>query len=459
MPKTYTKFVCQQCGGQYPTGYGRCPSCGAWRSLVETLDRPASARSGFPRVLSGAAVPVPLSQVESVAHRRLQVPLEEFNRVLGGGIVPGSLVLLGGDPGIGKSTLLLQVSNLIAENCGSVLYATGEESAEQVKLRADRIGKIAPDLLILAETDVDAIAAVAEQIKPALLVVDSIQTMQTADLDSPSGSVGQVREATARLARLAKHQGIATFLVGHVTKEGSLAGPKALEHMVDTVLYLEGDRFHAYRLLRSVKNRFGATNEVGVFDMQDAGMSEVENPSAVFLSERESQTAGSVVAITMEGSRPLLVEMQALVTPTHFGLPRRTANGLDLNRLILLTAVLTKRAGLHLSTHDVYVNVVGGMRLNEPASDLAAVLAIGSSITDIAIGDFAVIGEVGLGGEVRSVSQIRQRVSEARKLGFGRCIVPERNLRELSGNSEIIGVASVSEALVAAGCREPLITS
>jgi DNA repair protein RadA/Sms len=453
MPKTHTKFVCQQCGGQYPTGYGRCPGCGSWNSLVETIDRPAAARTGFPRVAASSAAPVPLAEVESIAYRRLQLPLEEFNRVLGGGIVPGSLVLLGGDPGIGKSTLLLQVSNLVATHCGPVLYATGEESAEQVKLRAERLSAISPDLYILSETDVDAILGFAAELNPALLVVDSIQTMQTSDLESPSGSVGQVRESTARLTRLAKLQGIATFLVGHVTKEGNLAGPKVLEHMVDTVLYLEGDRFHAYRLLRGVKNRFGPTHEVGVFDMQDSGLSEVTNPSAAFLSERESRSAGSVVAVTLEGSRPLLVEMQALVTPTHFGLPRRTANGMDMNRLVLLTAVLSKRAGLSLGTQDVYVNVVGGMRLSEPASDLAACLAIASSLSDTPISETAVIGEVGLGGEVRSVNQIRQRVNEAHKLGFERCIVPERNLRDLKGvGGQVIGVGSVLDALEATGC-------
>jgi DNA repair protein RadA/Sms len=396
---------------------------------------------------------VPLAEVESIAYRRLQLPLEEFNRVLGGGIVPGSLVLLGGDPGIGKSTLLLQVSNLVATHCGPVLYATGEESAEQVKLRAERLTAISPDLYIVSETDVDAILGFAGELNPALLVVDSIQTMQTADLESPSGSVGQVRESTARLTRLAKLQGVATFLVGHVTKEGNLAGPKVLEHMVDTVLYLEGDRFHAYRLLRGVKNRFGPTHEVGVFDMQESGLSEVSNPSAAFLSEREARSAGSVVAVTLEGSRPLLVELQALVTPTHFGLPRRTANGMDMNRLVLLTAVLSKRAGLSLGTQDVYVNVVGGMRLSEPASDLAACLAIASSLSDTPISDTAVIGEVGLGGEVRSVNQIRQRVSEAQKLGFERCIVPERNLRDLKGvGGQVVGVASVLDALEATGC-------
>lgn len=457
MPKTHTTFVCQQCGGQYPTGYGRCPSCGTWHSLVETIDRPTEARSGFPRALTSSGTrPVPLTDVESVAYRRLRLPLEEFNRVLGGGVVPGSLILLGGDPGIGKSTLLLQVSNLAAKHCGPVLYATGEESVEQVKLRADRLGEISPRLSIVAETDVDVICTHAEQMRPALLVVDSIQTMQTGDLDSPSGSVGQVREATARLTRMAKLEGIGTFLVGHVTKEGNLAGPKALEHIVDTVLYLEGDAFHAYRLLRTAKNRFGATHEVGVFDMKDSGLDEVPNPSAAFLSEREWDAAGSVVTVTLEGSRPILVEMQSLVTPTHFGLPRRTANGLDMNRLILLTAVLSKRAGLSLATQDVYVNVVGGMRLTEPATDLAAALAIASSLNEVPIGQSVVIGEVGLGGEIRSVNRIRQRVAEAQKLGFSRCIIPQRNLREIpdADPSIAIGVSTLQEALAVTGCQK-----
>jgi DNA repair protein RadA/Sms len=434
--------------------YGRCPGCSAWNSLVETIDRPATSTNGSRRVDLTLNAPLPLSAVESVAYRRLRLPLDEFNRVLGGGIVPGSLVLLGGEPGIGKSTLLLQASNLAAQSCGLVLYATGEESAEQVKLRADRLGSICDNLYIMAETDVDVIAEQALRLRPALLVVDSIQTMQSSDLDSAAGSVGQVRECTARLTRLAKGEGIATFLVGHVTKEGSIAGPKVLEHMVDTVLYLEGDQFHAYRLLRSVKNRFGATHEVGVFDMQESGLTEVANPSAVFLSERETHTSGSVVAVTLEGSRPLLIELQALVTPTHFGLPRRTTTGFDMNRLILLTAVLTKRAGLALGSQDVYVNVVGGMRLTEPASDLAASLAIASSLTDAPVADVAAIGEVGLGGEVRSVNQIRQRIGEARKLGFERCIVPHRNLRDLdaTGDGGLVGVKTVREALEALGC-------
>jgi DNA repair protein RadA/Sms len=455
MPKAHTKYVCQQCGGQYPSAYGRCPSCGAWNSLVETLDRPEAHQRRVAGVPNGSAPPMPLAHVESVAHKRLQLPLEEINRVLGGGVVPGSLVLLGGEPGIGKSTLLLQVSNLAAQHFGTVLYATGEESPEQVKLRADRLGSIAAELHILAETDIDIIIGHASQMHPALLIVDSIQTMQTSDLESAAGSVGQVRESTSRLAKLAKREGVATFLVGHVTKEGNIAGPKVLEHMVDTVLYLEGDRFHAYRLLRSVKNRFGATHEVGVFDMQDNGMAEVSNPSAAFLAEREANSAGSVVAVTLEGTRPLLVELQALVTPTHFGLPRRTANGIDMNRLILLTAVLSRRAGLPLATQDVYVNVAGGMRLTETSWDLAAALAIASSFTDTPLNETAVIGEVGLGGEVRSVNQIRRRVGEALKLGFERCIVPRRSLTELRGEEgdSIIGVGTLQEALSVTGCR------
>ncbi len=453
MPKVHTKYVCQQCGGQYPSEYGKCPGCGTWSSLVETIDRPATNRVESLRGVSLTA-PLRLGAVENVSYSRMKLPLEEFNRALGGGIVPGSVVLLGGEPGIGKSTLLLQVSNLAASVVGSVLYVTGEESPEQVRVRADRIGRVSDELFILAETDVDSITEHALRMRPALLVVDSIQTMQSTDLDSAAGSVGQVRESTARLTRMAKSNGIATFLVGHVTKEGSIAGPKVLEHMVDTVLYLEGDQFHAYRLLRVVKNRFGATNEVGVFDMREEGLIEVENPSAAFLSERDMGASGSAVAVTLEGSRPLLVELQALVTPTHFGLPRRTTTGIDLNRLTLLTAVLSKRAGLSLGSQDVYVNVVGGMRLTEPASDLPACLAIASSLRDEPMSNVAAVGEIGLGGEVRSVSRIRQRVAEARKLGFSRCIVPARNVRDLEGmrDHEIVGVSHLYDALDVVGC-------
>jgi DNA repair protein RadA/Sms len=456
MPKSYSTYVCQQCEGQYPTGYGRCPGCGSWNSLVETIDRPKTSRSSYPRIAiaDDAPVPEPLASIESIQHQRLQLPIEELNRVLGGGIVPGSVVLVGGEPGIGKSTLLLQISNLVAGDYGPVLYATGEESAAQVKIRADRLGDISTNLLILAETDIDLIATHVQRVHPVLCVIDSIQTMHTSDLDSPAGSVGQVRESASRVTRLSKSEGVATFLVGHVTKDGALAGPKVLEHMVDTVLYLEGDQFHAYRLLRDVKNRFGPANEVGVFDMQASGLVEVSNPSSVFLSEREAQSSGSVVTVTFEGSRPLLVEMQALVSLTHFGLPRRTANGIDLNRLLLLTAVLSKRAGLALGNQDVYVNVVGGIRLNEPAVDLATALAVASGLTDTVIEDMAVIGEVGLGGEIRSVNHIQRRVTEAKKLGFTRSLIPQRNVAELDKAQlqGVIGVTALREAMTVVGC-------
>jgi DNA repair protein RadA/Sms len=448
MPRTQTRYICQQCGSQYPQAYGRCPGCGSWNSLVETLiNTGPGTKSGAPHYAAPAIQQ--LTQVESSQQRRIRVPLEEFNRVLGGGIVPGSLVLIGGDPGIGKSTLLLQVSEHIAAIAGDVLYATGEESAEQVKLRADRLGAVPTGLFILPETHIDAIVTAAATLRPQLLVIDSIQTMECMDLASPAGSVGQIRECTSRLLRLAKGEGIATIIVGHVTKEGSIAGPKVLEHMVDTVLYLEGDRFHAYRLLRSVKNRFGATNEIGVFDMQDGGLVEVTNPSAFFLANNDRKTSGSAIAVTLEGTRPLLVELQALCTPTHFGLPRRTANGIDLNRLLMLTAVLSKRTGLRLANQDIYVNVAGGLKLVEPAADLATVAAIASSVHDTPLPEVVVCGEVGLGGEVRPVQQMQRRLLEAKKLGFTHAIVAQRNARELDNTSDIRveAVNTVEEAL------------
>jgi DNA repair protein RadA/Sms len=451
MAKRRTSYVCQQCASQFPMQYGRCPSCNAWNSLVETIqDAPAtaSAQSARPGL---AARPVRLARIATDNWARMRVPIGELDRVLGGGIVPGSLILIGGDPGIGKSTLLLQLCTQLAAN-QRVLYVTGEESAEQVKLRADRLGVVPDELYLLAEVDIDTILSTMHELQPSLMVVDSIQTMQVGDIESAAGSVSQVRESTVRLMHAAKSSQIPVVIVGHVTKEGAIAGPRVLEHIVDTVLYLEGERFHAYRLLRSVKNRFGSTNEVGVFEMRDDGMVEVNNPSAVFLAERGEQSPGSAVVATLEGTRPLLAEIQALVSATTFSLPRRTCTGLDLNRLHLLLAVLGKRAGLPLHTYDVYCNVVGGLRLGEPAADLPLALSIVSSFGDTMVPEEMVaFGELGLSGEVRGVSRAADRLTEAAKLGFTKCMMPTTNQKALRGKLptgiEVIGVSSLRDAL------------
>jgi DNA repair protein RadA/Sms len=418
---------------------------------VETVQEvtPAAVAVG-PRA-GAVARPVRLREVATNDWARLRVPIGELDRVLGGGIVPGSLVLIGGDPGIGKSTLLLQLSMLLAGQ-GRVLYVSGEESAEQVKLRADRLGAVPEGLFLLAEVEIEAILAAMREVHPALMVVDSIQTMQVGEIESAAGSVSQVRESTVRLMHAAKASGVPVVIVGHVTKEGAIAGPRVLEHIVDTVLYLEGDRFHTFRVLRSVKNRFGSTNEVGVFEMRDDGLAEVANPSAVFLAERGEPNPGSAVAATLEGTRPLLAEIQALVSATTFSLPRRTCTGMDLNRLHLLLAVLTKRAGLPLHTCDVYCSVVGGLRLGEPAADLPTALAIVSSFADTVVpGDLVAFGELGLSGEVRAIGRAAERVAEAAKLGFARCMLPAANARGLRGKApagmEIVGVATLQEAL------------
>ncbi|HVC82683.1 MAG TPA: DNA repair protein RadA [Chloroflexota bacterium] len=452
MAKRRTSFVCQQCASQYPTQYGRCPGCGAWNSLVETIQEagPPSSPTQMARSI-GAARPTRLREVSSDNWARRRIPIVELDRVLGGGLVPGSLVLIGGDPGIGKSTLLLQLCLQLSQEL-TVLYVTGEESAEQVKLRADRLGSVPPELYLLAEVDIDTILSSMLDIRPALMVVDSIQTMQVTDIESAAGSVSQVRESTARLMHAAKTSHVPIVIVGHVTKEGAIAGPRVLEHIVDTVLYLEGDSFHAYRLLRSVKNRFGSTNEVGVFEMRDDGMVEVPNPSAAFLAERGTSHPGSAVAATLEGTRPLLAEIQALVSATTFSLPRRTCAGMDLNRLHLLLAILSKRAGLPLHTFDVYCNVVGGLRLGEPAADLPTALAIVSSLTDTVVPpDMLAFGELGLSGEVRAVSRAADRVSEAGKLGFTRVMLPATNARALRGKvpsgMQLDGVGTIQEAM------------
>jgi DNA repair protein RadA/Sms len=384
---------------------------------------------------------------------RMRLPIAEFDRVLGGGIVPGSIILLGGDPGIGKSTLLLQACGLIAQGVGRVLYVSGEESARQIKIRAERMNLNADELFLLTETNLGDIFEHVAQVDPAVLVIDSIQTVYTEESESSPGSVSQVRECASRLQQLAKSTGMSVFLVGHVTKDGTIAGPRVLEHIVDTVLYLEGDPFQAYRLLRSVKNRFGATNEVGVFEMSGAGMLEVPNPSEAFLAERVLNAPGTTVAITMEGTRPLLVEMQALTSPSSLGNPRRTPNGVDINRLLLITAVLNKRVGLKLYEHDIFVNVVGGMKIDEPASDLSMALAMASSYFDTPVPpELAVVGEIGLSGELRAVSQLPARLSEAAKLGFTRVLLPRlrRKLPDLPPGLKLLEARNIGEALALA---------
>ncbi|HEX5164864.1 MAG TPA: DNA repair protein RadA [Thermomicrobiales bacterium] len=425
MAKTRTKYVCQQCGLESPAYYGRCPDCGAWGSLVETIEpkaAPAPRRGGR---IAGVAKPEPLSSIKSADITRRPVPIQEFSRVLGGGVVPGSLVLVGGDPGIGKSTLLLQAAAGLAGETEPVLYVTAEESAQQVKMRADRLSVALDGLYVLPETNIDTVLASAEELRPSTIVIDSIQTVYTDEITSAAGSVSQVRECTARLMAFAKPRDVAIFIVGHVTKEGAIAGPRVLEHMVDAVLYLEGERFHQYRILRGVKNRFGSTDEVGVFEMVEAGMREVRNPSEAFLQERAGNAAGSTVTVTMEGTRPILVEVQGLTSTSAYGTARRTANGFDLNRLQMLIAVLTKRVGIGLADQDIYVNVVGGLRLSEPAVDLGVALAVASSFRETRVSSHLVaLGEVGLSGELRSVGQLERRLQEAASLGFKQALVP-----------------------------------
>jgi DNA repair protein RadA/Sms len=451
LAKAQTRYVCQQCGSAQAKWMGRCPDCGEWNTMVETIveSRPSGAKK---LALTSTAQNQPqlLRDVVADGFERVSLAIGEFDRVLGGGLVPGSLVLIGGDPGIGKSTLLLQASAALAMAGGPVLYVSGEESAQQIKLRAKRLGLAGDGLYLLTETNVDAILGHIEKLNPRLVVIDSIQTVYLDELSSAAGSVSQVRESAAQLMQAAKGRGIPVFLIGHVTKAGAIAGPRVLEHIVDTVLYLEGDRFHAYRLLRCVKNRFGASNEVGVFEMRDVGMTEVANPSEAFLAERLLNAAGSAIAVTLEGTRPLLVEIQALSSTTSFGNPRRTANGVDFNRLLLLTAVLSKRVGVRLSDQDVFVNVVGGLRVGEPAADLAVACAIVSSFRDVPVaGDLAIIGEVGLSGELRAVSQLETRLKEATKLGFNRCLVPQsRQLDKMNlPGVEILGARSLAQTL------------
>jgi DNA repair protein RadA/Sms len=443
-------FCCQNCGYQSPKWLGKCPDCGKWHTLVEEI-YPSKAAGGFSgKNVLGRSVPIPIDEVETKNEERLRTGIKEFDRVLGGGIVSGTLVLIGGDPGIGKSTLMLQVLSRLAEKEKKVLYVSGEESIRQIRLRSQRLGRAVSTLFVLSEIDVEVIRSHAASMQPDLVVIDSIQTMFNADLTSAPGSVSQVRESTVNLMLMAKKTGIPFFLVGHVTKDGAIAGPRLLEHMVDTVLYFEGDRNHVYRILRAVKNRFGSTNEIGVFEMKATGLMEVGNPSAVFLAERPKSAPGSVVTASMEGSRPILVELQALCGSTSLGTARRTILGLDPNRVALLVAVMEKKLGMQMMGHDVFMNVVGGVKIMEPAVDLGIVSAIASSFLDRPIPDGTVVlGEVGLTGEVRAIAQVEIRVAEIKKMGFTRCLVPEGNLKRIAGAEGVViaGISTVTEAV------------
>ena len=442
--KIKSLYTCQKCGYQSPKWLGKCPDCEAWNSLTEEPEIKSSRGSS-----GDHAKPVPLSQVKKDIHQRQSCGISELDRVLGGGLVQGSVVLIGGDPGIGKSTLLLQASAHLARVAGPVLYVSAEESAEQIKLRSGRMSIDSDSLYLLPETNIERIITQINHLKPRAVVIDSIQTVYTAAVESAAGSVSQVRESAGRLMMLAKGSGVPIFLVGHVTKDGTLAGPRVLEHLVDTVLYFEGDSGHAFRILRAVKNRFGSTNEIGVFEMKDSGLCEVANPSELFLSERPLGASGSVVVAALEGTRPLLVELQALVSSSSFGNPRRTTIGVDHNRLALLVAVLEKKVGLHLSGMDIFMNAAGGVRLNEPSADLGIVMAVASSHLDKPVDPHTFfLGEIGLSGEVRAISQPEIRVREAAKLGFKRCILPAGNLKQVKVKGvELTGVKRVEEAL------------
>jgi DNA repair protein RadA/Sms len=450
MAKSRSKYVCHVCGYETAQWMGRCPGCESWDSFVEEV-APAPVRARVPKQVGArgaGARALSLSDVEAAGEIRMQTGVGEFDRVMGDGIMLGSLILLAGDPGIGKSTLMTEMGRYMPDR--RILYVTGEESVRQVKVRAERLGVTSKQFLLLAETNVEEIVAAVQETEPELLIVDSIQTLFRPDIQSAPGSVSQVRESAAALLEVTKSMNFPTFLVGHVTKEGTVAGPRVLEHMVDTVLYFEGDRHHSFRILRAVKNRFGSTNEIGVFEMHDSGLREVSNPSEIFLSERSYGSSGSAVVCSVEGTRPVLVELQSLVTPTSYGTPQRTATGFDYRRLQMLLAVLEKREGLRLSTHDVFLNVVGGVRLDEPAVDLGVIVAVASSFRDIPTDTGTVlIGEVGLGGEVRSVSRIEARLKEAAKLGFERAIVPANSLKGVvvPKKLEVTGVRSLHEAL------------
>ncbi|MCL0319095.1 DNA repair protein RadA [Apilactobacillus xinyiensis] len=454
MAKLKTQFVCQDCGYISPKYLGRCPNCSKWNTFVEEKVQSTSSKTRVGSFNSASnsnhTKPELIGEIKAQDEPRIETESEEFNRVLGGGVVPGSLVLIGGDPGIGKSTLLLQISGQLSQRKQKVLYVSGEESANQIKMRADRLIVDNSQVYIYPETDMQLIRSAINDINPDIVVVDSIQTIQEPEVDSNIGSIGQVRAITAELMNIAKSNGITVFVVGHVTKGGAIAGPKTLEHMVDTVLYFEGDMHHSYRILRAVKNRFGSTDELGIFEMRGEGLKEVSNPSEVFLEERLKNATGSAIVVSMEGTRPILVEIQALITQSVFGNAQRTATGLDRNRVALLMAVLEKRAGLMLQNQDAYLKAAGGVKLNEPAIDLAIAVSIASSYKNIGTNATdCYIGEIGLTGEIRRVSRIESRVAEAKKLGFKRVLLPKNNLNgwNYPKDIEIVGVSTLSEAL------------
>ena len=450
MAKVKTLFFCQSCGFQSPKWLGKCPECGGWNNLVEEVISPNESQYSLVDLPFEKSFPQALPEILLGGEARFVTTIGEFDRVLGGGVVPGSAILIGGDPGIGKSTLLLQSLNKLATSGKKVLYVSGEESVRQTKMRAERLGILNPNLFVQCENSLENILKGINDLKPTAVVIDSIQTIFITDLQSAPGTVSQVRESSGKLIFLAKKTGIPIFLVGHVTKEGAIAGPRVLEHMVDTVLYFEGDRGHPYRILRSVKNRFGSTNEIGVFEMKDSGLEEIHSPSEFFLAERPLNVSGSVVVACIEGSRPLLIELQALVSYTNFSVPRRTSLGVDYNRVSLLVAVLEKRGNLNFLNQDIFVNVAGGIKIDEPAVDLGVVLALASSFRNRPLDPKVVVfGEVGLTGEVRAISQAERRVKEAAKMGFSRCLLPKNNLNRLSidSNIECIGVESIEKAL------------
>ncbi len=454
MAKNKTVFVCNECGNESAKWLGKCPACGSWNTFFEQKIV-ESKNSSLKEIKPNAEIPQKLSSYEAKETIRTSTGFDELDRVLGGGLVKGSLILLGGEPGIGKSTLILQLCDKV-QGDGDVLYVSGEESAEQIKLRADRLGIKNDNILFLGETDIDIVNQNIINLNPKLVIIDSIQTMYSEEISAAAGSVSQVREITSQIMRVCKSRNITTIIIGHVTKDGNIAGPRVLEHMVDTVLYLEGERYFSYRILRGVKNRFGSTNEIGMFEMRGEGMCEITNPSDVLISDNEENPPGSCIVSCMEGTRSILVELQALTAQSVFGIPKRTANGIDYNRLALLIAVLEKRAGLMLGGQDVYLNVVGGLKINEPSIDLGIILATASSFKNVPIDkDVVIMGEVGLTGEVRRINLIEKRLKEAEKLGFKKCIIPESNKKCLKEKFklDIIGVKDVNEAMKKLGLR------